>query len=455
MHNKISLLIKLSITFYSVLVTCFVFCQNTTTSPYSSFGLGQRDELDNANFIGLGNTTITYFDSTTLNYFNPSSYNSLSKGQPLFSTAISSRLSLYNEGDRNYFTKSILLNHFSMGFSFAKFFGFSFGLKPFSRRGYEITTKQVLFTDSILQSYIGSGSSNEAFFGFSSNIFKLKKQELSIGANLGYVFGSLINERRSNIIGSTIGGIDQKTLKINSLHYEFGINYKLKINNSNSILLSGVVEPNQLMKAYQKSELFSSNFIDNPLYYDKLDSTGYIKGTISIPTTSTFGFNYLLSFKDIKRDAQTRNSEISFHSSYKITNWKDYKTSFSNDNLINNYVNTSKYTFGIQYIPEKSFLQQVSTISFLETIRYRFGYYQYNLPILGNQRKINDYGATFGFGIPIRVQKSLSSINIGFSIGQQSNGNEGDLKEFYTGINVGIVFAPANFEHWFIKRKLD
>lgn len=450
----------------SFFLICFSFCtiaimqgysysQITSTSPYSSYGLGQRDGLDHATFAGLGTTTITYFDSTMLNFFNPSTYNTLAKGQPIFSTGVSSRLSWYNDSVTKNFSKAIVLNHFAMGFSFAKHFGLAFGLKPFSRRGYQFSTRDLLVTDSIQHTYIGSGSTSEVFLGLSSNLFKTKNYQISIGGNLGYVFGTLTNERRSNIVGSTAGGVDQKTLKLNSLHYELGFFYKHRINAKNTIVFSGVIEPSQNFNASQSSNLYYAKVMDNTESYIKLDSVATKSGVLRISPSTTFGFNYIFSFQDLTKKKQARNSEISLHTSYNLTNWKDSPTTFSGIELNPGYINTNKLTVGVQYIPEKSFLGQSSKSNSFETIRYRVGCYQYTLPMLINSKTLKDAGLTFGVGIPIRIQKSLSSVNIGITYGKRNNGTTSSLNEKYLGINIGIIFAPASFERWFVKRKLD
>ena len=442
------------------ILAIFFFRQNslsqiTSTSPYSSYGIGERDGIENAVFSGLGNSTITYFDSTALNYFNPASYNTLGQGQPLFSVGISSRLSNYKDGGLSNFSKTVVINHFAMGFSFAKHFGFAFGLKPFSRRGYEFSTKELLVTDTIVHTYLGTGNTNEAFLGVSSNLIKYSNHQLAIGANVGYVFGSMVNERRSNLSTETAGGVDQKTLKINSLHYELGLFYKANLNKSNNLTFSAVIEPSQSLNASQETNLFASKFVDNSLYYIKIDSTGSINGKIVNPMTTTIGFNYAFSFKDLKKGVSSRNSQLSFHSSYSTTDWTNYHTSFTSELLNPNYLNTSKFTFGIQYIPEKSFLGQTGATKILETIRYRIGGYQYSLPLDVKGGTIIDNGATLGFGIPIRMQKSLSSVNLSLTYGKRGNSEPTQLKEQYYGINLGVVFAPANFERWFIKRKFD
>jgi hypothetical protein len=451
MHYKYLTLFILAFFFYRQ----YSFSQITSTSPYSSYGIGERDGIENAVFSGIGNSTITYFDSTTLNYLNPASYNTIGQGQPLFSVGISSRLSNYKEAGLSNFSKTVVINHFAMGFSFAKHFGFAFGLKPFSRRGYEFYTKELLVTDTIVHSYLGSGNTNEAFLGFSSNLIKLAKHQLAIGANAGYVFGSMTNERRSNLSTETAGGVDQKIVKINAFHYEFGLFYKASLNKSNNLTFSAVLEPSQSLTSSQETNLFASKFVDNSLYYQKVDSTGTIKGKIVNPMTTTVGFNYAFSFKDLKKGVSTRNSEISIHSTYSSSEWTKYRTTFTSELLNPNYINTAKFTFGIQYIPEKSFLGQTGSTKILETIRYRVGGYQYSLPLVVNGGTIIDRGATLGFGIPLRMQKSLSSVNFSLTYGKRGNSEATQLKEQYYGINLGVVFAPANFERWFIKRKFD
>lgn len=441
------------------MITSFIqgysFGQSTSTSPYSSYGIGLRDGLDHATYNGLGNTVITYFDSTNLNYFNPASYSTIGKGQPLFSIGLSSRMSFYKEQDVESFSKSIVINHFALGMSFTKHLGLTFGLKPFTRRGYEFSEQQLLVSDTVLHRYTGYGSTNEAFLGFSTNLLKLKNHHLAVGGNLGYVFGSMANERKSNITTSKFGGIDQNLLKINTLHYEFGMFYKQKFNEKHAYTISAVYEPQQNFNAYQQWSLFTSAEVDNPLFYKLVDSTDLVQGTIVLPSSTTLGISYNFMFNDVKKEGQIRHSEISLHSSLNMTNWSDFNTTFGNANSNPGYANTSKFTIGVQYIPETSYLAQKVKSGFMDKMRYRVGYYQYNLPIRINGVNDIDRGATFGIGLPISVQRSLSSINIGLTYGKRGNSNAASLSETYFGINVGVVFAPGSFEKWFVKRKYD
>jgi hypothetical protein len=62
---------------------------------------------------------------------------------------------------------------------------------------------------------------------------------------------------------------------------------------------------------------------------------------------------------------------------------------------------------------------------------------------------------TFGLGIPILAQQSLSSLNIAFQLGQRGINEASSLKESYLGINFGLIVSPSSFDKWFRKRKLD
>ena len=109
----------------------------------------------------------------------------------------------------------------------------------------------------------------------------------------------------------------------------------------------------------------------------------------------------------------------------------------------------------MSYSPETKLFENVATLKGFEKLNYRIGVYQMSMPFSSNTSNYVDRGTTFGFGIPILAQMSLSSLNFAFVLGQKFNGNDTGLKENYLGFNFGMVFSPSAFEKWFRKRKLD
>lgn len=448
---------NLYLSFILVLIGGVAISQNTSNSPYSSFGLGEHGGMDHAVFSALGNSTITMIDSTVLNFYNPSSYSSLSKGQPIFSFGISSRLSNYSENGVSSFGNITSIQHFAIAFPFAKRFGLAFGLKPYSRRGYEFSSRNAVGEDSLYYNYSGSGGINEAFLGASVMALNFKGAKISIGGNAGYLFGNVTNTKKSGLIvsgtDSYSGGISTKKIDTRSFHYELGLHYSQRIKKQHEIGLSAIVEPFQKINGSYEDGLFYSSDIDNHNIFDTLSLNDTLSGNISNVPTYTVGFNYNFRFKGRKGQNNELNSVISAYGSYKESDWSIFENTFEPE-FSNTFLKTSKMTFGIQYVPETDFITNKVVTKFYHRIKYRIGVYQFTLPYQRNGEQVSDFGTTFGFGLPIVVQNSLSSINFGFTIGNRGVSDPQVLKEQYYGINLGISIAPGT-DRWFVKRKLN
>ncbi len=452
-----NLLRKLTLLFLLVNIAVYNYAQKSSNSPYSFYGLGELNTLDNATFIGVGNSKITFIDSTVFNYYNPASYSSLAKHQPLFSFGISSKLSTYSENGSSYDAYIASIQHFVIAFPFAKRFGLALGLKPFSSKGYDFSNKVKIGTDSLQYFYEGSGDISEAFIGFSSEIFNYKGAKLSLGGNLGYLFGQIIDTRKSTVLhsGSSLnsGGVNTKTYRIKGLHYTLGLNYTQKFNDRHQIGISAVFEPFQKLRAEFEDVLFYSSNIDNPNVYDSLSLNDSLSGSLSNVPTYTYGLNYQFSFKGRKNSTNPLNSQLGIHITYEVADWTNYRNSFET-NVANNFLVSNKYTFGLQYLPETDFVRNKQMTKFYHRVKYRAGIYYEQMPYSTNNEQVTDLGTTIGFGIPIIIKSSLSSINFGFSYGNRGTSNSNDLRQSYYGINIGLTIAPGA-DKWFVKRKLN
>ena len=444
-----------------ILLGNIAYSQTTVNSIFSSTGLGEEGGGDHVVGIGIGNNTITMADSTTLNFYNPATYNTMASGLPLFSFGVSTRISNYSEGNNSSFGASSSIQHFALGFKIKNRFGFAFGLKPYTRRGYEFLSGVNLGSDSITYFYSGKGTINEAFLGFSASLISLRNTNLSIGANGGYLYGEVFNSRGSSLhnSSSTInsGGIDIKGTSIKSFHYTVGAYLSHRFNTRQKLTLSATIDPSQQLNGEYGEGLFYSADITNSNFYDTLNLSR-INATVTTATSSTFGLNYTLSLPSDEKFGRKLNSEFSFHLSYNSTKWSEFNTSLESNELEINpsdLLETTKLNFGIQFTPETNFIVNSTTTKVYQRIRYRIGAYQTTLPYVINNEQVSDVGATFGFGIPITVQKSLSSINFGFSVGKRGVSDANLLKENYYGINFGITIAPGSKEKWFQKSKLN
>jgi hypothetical protein len=197
--------------------------------------------------------------------------------------------------------------------------------------------------------------------------------------------------------------------------------------------------------------LFTSSNINTPAIYDTISFT-QTTGNIEVLNSYEVGLKYQFFFRDVKRKSNTRRPNLTLFASYK--NWNGINSNF--ENTSNWQVQKSdKWSVGLSYSPETKLFENVATLKLFEKLSYRFGVYRMQFPFSSNGSNFIDRGTTFGIGIPILAQMSLSSLNFAFVLGQKSTESTSSLKENYLGFKFGMVFSPSAFEKWFRKRKLD
>lgn len=444
-------------TFLVVLFALFgiqSFAQTASNSPYSRFGLGEQNGKDHYVFSGIGNTEITMIDSTVLNFYNPASYNSLGKGQPIFSLGISSRLSQFELGTVKEFNPRTTIQHFAFGFSFSKFFGMGVGIRPYSERVYSISTGEMVGSDSIAYNYSGNGGINEAYLSFSSDLFHFDSTRLSVGFTAGWLFGYVSDNRSSWIVsgGNQTGGVGVKTLDVRSFHYDFGAYFQHTFSANHKMGLYATIDPSQKLNASYEEGVFYASNVENPNTYDTTFHYSLDGNRLTTALGMKFGLSYEFTFADTKEMQRDRHPSIALHASYGITDWSLYNNPYDANT---NYLNTTKFTTGIQFIPEVDLENNATNLNVFEKMRYRAGFYSYTLPYTLNGTQVSDFGTTFGIGLPVSFGNSVSSVNLGLTYGNRGTSDANQLKERYYGINFGISIAPEVSDRWFRKRKIN
>ena len=444
---------RYSLTFALGLLTQLSIAQVTSSHPLSSYGIGDYNAGSNAITSALGNVNSVWIDSTNINFFNPSSYSRLSKGNTLMSLSLDSRFSFYQQADVSEFKTSTMFDHFSLAFKASKRSGFAFGLKPYSNVGYEFS--QSLFTgiDSIRYTYAGRGNLQDAYAGFAYAPISSSRSNLSFGANISYLFGFVSNERKSELLNAETnpGGLSLDLTRLSSFHYQLGAHYEQRIAKRHLLLVGFTVDPEQDFNGSIENSLYTSANINAPSIYDTVFSNT-TQGSIKALTSYEVGLKYKYFFKETKRKATTRRPNITLAASYSASQGIESNFEGSEDWKIGA---SSCWSFGLSYSPETRLFENVATLKLLEKLNYRLGYFQRELPFSDEGTAYLDRGTTFGIGIPILAQMSLSSLNLAFVLGEKGTGLDSGLRERYIGFKFGMVFSPSNFEKWFRKRKLD
>jgi hypothetical protein len=345
-----------------------------------------------------------------------------------------------------------MVEEFTLGFKIRKQMGLSFGLRPYSSRGYQIS--ETIFTglDSLRYNYTGTGAIQDLYLGYSFGIIEKPKTKLAIGANVSYLFGTLINERSSTLLtgASTTGGIERNSLIVRSNAIDLGTYFTQALGKKHSFTLSAVYQPQMLLKADLLKELYSTATISVPSSYDTI---AYVSNQFVATAAQSWqaGLAYSWKLPTYKRQTRELHPLLQLYGSY-----ANYGSLTQNQNLITGFDQSSytKMSFGFQFQPEYKVLENLATLKAFEKLSYRAGYYQQTLPYLSSGMQYQERGITLGFGLPLLAQVSLSSLNVGFTLGQRSIPNT-DWSENFIGTRVSLIMAPSNFEKWFRKRQLD
>jgi hypothetical protein len=70
-----------------------------------------------------------------------------------------------------------------------------------------------------------------------------------------------------------------------------------------------------------------------------------------------------------------------------------------------------------------------------------------------NNTEINNFGITFGVGLPLASGNNVgfSNINLGFEVGNRGTTDANLIKENYFKVNIGLSLN----DRWFVKRKIN
>lgn len=246
--------------------------QQMVSHPLTYFGIGDHQLQNHGIYSALGNTYSSVFDSTQLNYLNPGTYGTLSTGNTLLTLGINERISFFSQGSETMVKPVGTLNHLILGFKIKKHFGMAFGIKPYAAKGFYMSERIFTGVDSIKNTYQGRGYVNDVFVGLSYAPIVTKSTYLGFGANLSYIFGSVENQRMSQLIlgTSASGGVMLDNIRVQSPKVELGIAYSQRITDRYTLKIGGTYFPTQSFNSTLRHSFYTSTNLNNPNLYDTL-----------------------------------------------------------------------------------------------------------------------------------------------------------------------------------------
>ena len=112
------------------------------------------------------------------------------------------------------------------------------------------------------------------------------------------------------------------------------------------------------------------------------------------------------------------------------------------------YADATSMALGGYYVPNFAALSGI-----FNRISYRAGLRYDQSGLVVNGKEINNFGITFGFGIPIvgTGTDRFSNLNLGFELGRRGTRAADLLEESYLNVSIGLSLN----DRWFIKRKIN
>ena len=407
--------------------------QVNTNSPYSRFGLGELTQPGFASNLSMGGTGIGIRSSSQINYLNPASYTEMDTMSFLFDFGLTGSMTKYSTSNLNSKATNYNIHNIAIGFGISKNWKASVGIVPYSSVGYNIVENLFVKGVGLVDyTYVGSGGLNRFYIGNSVRFFK----HFSVGLNLNYLFGYLNYANRVDFPSDSYASstLIENRLNIGGMTYNFGFQYHETFSDKYFLTVGAVfdndtkLKTNQLLAQttfYPGSKTSVDSTIIDPVFVVN-SVTNPVKTLI--PRSMGVGLSFGIKNK------------LMFAGDYTSQDWSKSIIPGKTDSL----VNSNSLNFGVEYTPNQQAIQ-----GYFNRVHYRLGGYYSNTYLRIRGEQLQDYGISFGVGLPFKGAKS--SFNFGFIVGQRGTLTNNLIKENYGIVNFGLTLH----DFWFFKRKFD
>ena len=401
----------------AVFFTLTLTAQDKTSSPYSYYGVGTptfNGTADNRSMEGLAVDA----DSTRFNFENPAALGKLQLTS--FSVGASQSFTTLKNLDQEEDIRNTTFDYLAVAIPAGKF-SFGFGLLPKTSVGYKLKES----SDDFQSQFTGRGGLSNVFLSAGYQINK----NLSVGVEGGYNYGNVQNENLLFQEGIQYGTREKNRSDINGFSVKLAAHYEVKLKNKMRLQTLVSYAPKAKLTSKNKrwlatleqsgsgQNLISENEID-------LESTNFYT-----PSNLRVGVGYGkfqkwmvgIEYQNIGKEEYTN-------------------TSFSPANI--EYKKANIYRLGGYFVPNiNDITNYFNRITFKAGLRYQ----ETGMKI--NQEDIDEFGISFGLGLP--AGKYMSTINIGAEYGQRGTTSAGLIKEDFVNVFIGVTLN----DKWFIQRR--
>ncbi len=420
-------MIRKTIIFTSLILSGVVFGQNTNSSIYSFFGIGESNENKTVRQLNMGGVGVSYADYYHFNLSNPASLSSLrlvNYGLGVFNKAIKIKS---NEGNKK--SSSFSISNLNLSFPFGKKAGFSIGIMPNSRTGYTLIKKSYDTEEKLNGVTIseGKGGTNKIFSGIGYNIYK----GISLGIHTEYLFGNTTKITKQQQVEDDLTTIYKSSSNLRGFLFTAGIQGKLKLNKKTTLRAGATFRPKSTLRDIRNNYMYS---VGVNIPGDTIQNIHSTKRR-TIPSKISLGIGIGQDYKWFAGIDYTSRGKY------------DFTLATLSNNIKAKYNASSKINIGGFYTPKFN-----SAVSYWDRVTYIGGFFYENTGINikngSNFEKIKNYGITFGIELP--TGNGSSNLSIGFELGKKGTTSNNLVEENYGTLRIGVSLN----DKWFRKPKI-
>lgn len=395
--------------------------QENVSSPYSYYGIGLTNFKGTVENRSMGGLSI-FADSIHINMQNPASYGRL-KMTNYSIGASHDRINLKSDVASDN-AKITSLDYLSLAFPVSDKVGIGLGVVPYTSVGYRILDTEE-GSASLLN---GRGGMNKVFLSAGWAVTK----ELSVGVDANYNFGNFQNSQSINRGELQYGTTDVNRSDIKGFTFNFGANYQKMLNETLTLHVSSTYAPAMDLDSENGRAISTVDFSGG---------TGRVIDFRELDLANTqFEFPSKVS---LGAGLGERNKWF-VGAEYANVGSSSYEDSFSFRGDNGEYEDASQISVGGFYIPQYN-----SFSSYFERVVYRAGFRFDETGLIVNDEPINEFGMSFGLGLP--VGSNFSNINLGIELGQRGTRDSGLIQENFLRLSIGLSLN----DKWFTKRKFN
>ncbi len=407
-------------------------------SPYSRYGWGGLNDESQGFSLGMAGAGLGMRGPHILNSRNPASYAVIDSLTFLFDIGLSMSNTNMNCNGTSTSAQNSTLDYVTAGFRIIPTLGFAIGLRPFTTIGYNFySNTQMEDIDGYGEknakyTYTGEGGTRLLFGGLGWAPFK----NLSIGANIGYLWGNYTHNSTVTFTETTIQALRRYYMgELSTYSLNFGVQFTQPIGKQTSINIGLTADLGHKMGN-------SSEFINQKTGTSTVEGadTVYVKDAFELPTSVGAGIVLNHQNRWIIATDYTLQMWSKCRSPQLTTKEGIQKYSVVDNALSNRH----KVSLGVQYVPKPDGFRFSNRINYRAGISYATSYYK-----VGKNDGPKTYLATLGVAFPIFNQysrRSIVSIAAEYKRIQPSISNS--IKENYFSLRLGLLFNGAWFNKW-------